>query len=398
MNLPVISVIMATYNHAKFVSQAIHSVLNQSGVAFEFIISDDGSTDNTREVVSSIKDERIHFFPNEVNRGAGIVTNELIKHASGEFIALINSDDYWVNSNKLAYQLQIMRDNPDIAACFGRARFVDENSCSIEKASLPFGYIFDQENRSQGKWLRYFFDQGNCICHPTMLIRKSCYDELGMYSNRLRQLPDFDMWIRLIKRYPIYISEHELINFRILPGGNASSQSGLNSSRTINEHYLISDNFFNGVRLDDFIDGFSDVMQNKNISNQICLDIEIALLYFIYNQSLCKPYQLLGLQKMNHLLTSSTHHEVLVKAYDIDDLWFQNTMGNVDVLISRIIPAVSPPKPRSLRACQWLHFQCTRRLLQIDNTLRDCKKIVKQLIVKNFCLIKRRTTRIFRRQ
>ena len=101
MKSPTISVIMATYNHADFVAQAIDSVLSQRGVDFEFLIADDGSVDLTREVVASIHDERIRFFPNEVNRGACVVTNELIQCASGEFIALINSDDYWINSEKL---------------------------------------------------------------------------------------------------------------------------------------------------------------------------------------------------------------------------------------------------------------------------------------------------------
>lgn len=340
MTSPTVSVIMATYNHAGFVAQAIASVLSQVGVDFEFIIADDGSTDNTRQVVAAIQDDRISFFPNEINRGACVVTNELIQRASGEFIALINSDDYWVGTDKLAYQLRIMRDNPSVGACFGRARFVDKNGRPIDKETLPFGHVFDQKNRSQGAWLRRFFDLGNCICHPTMLIRKSCYDELGMYSNRLRQLPDFDMWIRLIKRYPIYISERELINFRILPGENASSQTAINSIRTINEHYLIADVFFDGVEVSDFIEGFSDVVRNDNISTQECLDIEIALLYFMHNQWLGKPYQMIGLLKIGRLLSSKIHSEILFNSYGLDDRWFQGEMGGVDVLRPKVVAVV----------------------------------------------------------
>src|SRR5207253_9983886 len=155
MTSPTVSVIMATYNHANFVAQAIESVLSQVDVDFEFLISDDGSSDNTRDVVASIHDERIKFFPNEVNRGACVVTNELIERASGEFIALINSDDSWIDGDKLAYQVQFMRDNPEIGACFGRARFVDKNGQAMDKASISFGGAFDRDNRSQGAWLRH---------------------------------------------------------------------------------------------------------------------------------------------------------------------------------------------------------------------------------------------------
>ena len=332
MKLPTISVIMATYNHANFVAQAINSVLNQRGINLEFLIADDGSVDRTREVVASIHDERIHFFPNRINRGACVVTNELIQRASGEFIALINSDDYWIGPDKLAGQLQVMRDNPSIGACFGRARFVDKDGRAIEKSTVPFGTVFDQENRSQGAWLRHFFDLGNCICHPTMLIRRSCYDEIGMYSNRLRQLPDFDMWIRLVKRHPIYISKLELINFRILPGENASSQTETNFIRTINEHYLIADTFFDDVDASHLIDGFGDVLKYQDISSDAHLDIEKTMLFFVHNQIFRKPYQIIGLLKLSRLLNSPAHHEILVKDYGIDDQWFQKKTGGINFL------------------------------------------------------------------
>lgn len=337
MKSPTVSVIMATYNHADFVKQAIESVLAQQGVDFEFLIADDGSSDRTREVVASIKDARIRFFPNVMNRGACVVTNELIERSSGEFIALINSDDYWIDQDKLAYQVQIMRENLIAGACFGRARFVDKGGHSIDKGALSFGTVFDQENRSQGQWLRRFFYLGNCICHPTMLIRKSCYEELGMYNNRLRQLPDFDMWIRLVKRYEIFISNRELVNFRILPGENASSQTAENSIRTINEHFLIAESFFENVSRGQLIDGFSDLLVVKNIPSEVHLDIEKARLFFLESRWLDRPYKLIGLLKMHTLLNSPLHHNLMISSYGMGDRWFQKKMSAVDVLRPKAI-------------------------------------------------------------
>lgn len=349
MNKPTISVIMATYNHAGFVAQAIESVLGQSGVDFEFLITDDGSSDGTRDVVAAIRDERIKFYPNEVNRGACVVTNELIERASGEFIALINSDDYWCDTDKLAYQLEFMRVNPEVGACFGQARFVDKDGTPIEKSALPFGSVFNQENRSQGAWLRRFFELGNCICHPSMLIRKACFDELGMYNNRLRQLPDLDMWIRLVKKYPIHISDRELINFRIMPGENASSQTVSNSIRTINEHYLIADTFFDGVTAEQIADGFGDLLEGRSIDSPQHLDIEKALLFMKYNQWLGKPYQLIGLLKLNECLNSPAHHHVMVNEFGLTDRWFQNELGSIDVLRPKVVAVISQQKSRLLR-------------------------------------------------
>jgi len=340
MSIPTVTVIMATYNHAPFVKQAMKSVLAQEGVEFEFLIADDGSSDETREVIAGILDSRVKFFPNTVNRGACIVTNELIERSSGEFIALINSDDYWLSPDKLAYQIKILRDRPDVGACFGRASFVNKNGDRIDKKTLAFGNTFDQKNRSQGAWLRRFFEFGNCICHPTILIRKACYEEIGMYNNQLRQLPDFDMWIRLVKHYNIYISERELISFRVLPGENASSQTVPNAIRTINEHFLIALNFFDDIKASQLIDGFSDYLVIQNIPSEQHLDIEKARLFFIENQWLGKPYKMVGLPKMYSLLSSPRHRELMCNTYGLDDRWFQKEMATVDTLRPMVIEQI----------------------------------------------------------
>jgi glycosyltransferase involved in cell wall biosynthesis len=324
---------MACYNHAPFVARAIGSVLEQLGVDFEFLVADDGSNDGTCEVVESIHDPRMRFFPNEMNRGAAIPTNELIASARGEFVALINSDDFWTDREKLARQVATLRENPALAACFGRARFVDKDGRAIQKTGLRFGTVFDQENRSQGKWLRRFFDFGNCLCHPTMLIRRACYDEVGAYNNKLRQLPDLDMWVRLVKRHPIHVAEQEWVNFRVLPGENASSQTASNTVRTINEHFLIALDFFEGVGRELLVDGFGDVLVHSEASSDEHFEIEKALQYFRDNrQGLANPYALIGLLKLSGLLDSPTHRKLLADAYGIDDRWFQAKMAEIDVL------------------------------------------------------------------
>ena len=117
-----------------------------------------------------------------------------------------------------------------------------------------------------------------------MLIRKSCYEELGMYNYRFRQPPDLDVWIRWVKQYEIYISDRYLFNLRLMPGENASSQTASNSIRTINEHFLIADQFFDGITREQLIGGFSDILINNDIPTDEHLNIEKVLLYFGYNQ------------------------------------------------------------------------------------------------------------------
>ncbi len=329
-----ISVVMSTYNHADYVIKAMNSVLNQKDVAFEFLIADDGSKDDTCQKIRSIQDDKILFEAHPVNRGACVVTNELIMKAKGEYIAIINSDDCWSTPYKLANQLAFMNDNPHVGACFGKAQFVDARDQAIAHESLSFGSVFDQHNRSQGAWLRRFFEIGNCLCHPTVLIRKQCYEEVGFYDNRLRQLPDLDMWIRLVKKYDIHILDQKLINFRIAPGLNTSEQNEVNSSRTINEHFLIADCFFEGITQKQLLDGFSDMLVHSDFKFKESIDIEKVLLYFYegYDASIKKAYHLFGVLKLHALLAKHEYRTILQEQYAVNDLWFQDQTGCLDVL------------------------------------------------------------------
>lgn len=316
MKAPIISVIMATYNHAQFVARAMESVLTQQGVDFEFLIADDGSTDETQAVIASISDKRIRFFPNKENRGAAIVTNELIGRAEGEFIALINSDDFWVDTGKLAYQLNVLRENPSVGACFGRATFVDEQGNELVSSEVQWLDVFCSGRRSRGKWLRHFFDRGNCLCHPTVFIRKSCYEELGGYDNRLRQLPDFEMWVRLVKRYDIYVSDKVFVAFRNLQGRNASAPTPENMTRIYNESYFILKNFFDNVSDDLLIDGFGDLLKNKKDGD---FEIEKSFLFLSPDRWAAHVYNVIGLEKLYAISGTPSGRRVLKDVYGFDD-------------------------------------------------------------------------------
>ena len=324
-----VSVVIATYNHAPFVRAALDSVLAQVAVNFEVLVADDGSEDGTPDVIRKISDTRIKFISHPVNRGACIVTNELISRARGEFVAVMNSDDIWLSPNKLKFQVDLMRAQPELGASFGRVEFIDTLGAQIAKDNLSFGTVFDQPNRTQGEWLRRFFDLGNCLCHPSVLIRRKIYSELGLLDNRLRQLPDFDMWTRLLKVYPIHVSEHATVGFRILPGENASAQTPVNTYRTINEHFLLAADFFKDFTPDLIEEGFSDLLSSEGIDSSEQCEIEGALmmLNFAKTSALATPYHISALLKLHSFLGKEYARDLLEKRYGIDDRFFQSEMG-----------------------------------------------------------------------
>ena len=223
--MPRVTVIIPTYNHRDYVGKAISSVLDQSFDDFEIIIHDDCSTDGTAEVIRGFSDPRIRvkYFPE--NMGASWVVNCAITQATGDYIAILNSDDCFL-PGKLERQVEFLDRNPDVAAVFGMVKFIDECGSILPDNNNPFQGSFTKENLSRHAWLNRFFMVGNALCHPTVLIRRECYERLGGYDVRLAQIPDLDMWIRVCSKHEIHVLPEELTAYRVLQGeANASATS-----------------------------------------------------------------------------------------------------------------------------------------------------------------------------
>ncbi len=256
------SVILPSYNHDKYICEAIDSVLNQSFIDFELLISDDASVDDSVEKIKSYSDSRIQSYFSSENQGAALNTLYLIGKAKGKYIALINSDDVWFQ-DKLFKQVSFLEMHEDYVACFSGTDYIDEENNILSKNEE----IFKQPNRTQGKWLERLFTAGNCICHPSMLMKTDVYRNVGYYNHGMRQLPDFDMWIRVLKKYKIYILQEALVSHRrfINSGENTSSVTISGFLRTMNESHYIITTFFDDLDDEIFIDGFKKYFHKKEI-------------------------------------------------------------------------------------------------------------------------------------
>lgn len=114
-----VSVIIPTYNRANLILQAVKSVLNQTYKNFEIIIVDDGSSDNTEDVINVIHDNRIRYIKHAINKGASAARNTGIREAKGKYIAFQDSDDHWL-PDKLEKQVKRIENTPDhVGAVFG---------------------------------------------------------------------------------------------------------------------------------------------------------------------------------------------------------------------------------------------------------------------------------------
>jgi glycosyltransferase involved in cell wall biosynthesis len=213
--MPKVSVLLSNYNGDKHLDESISSVLSQTYKDFEFIIVDDASTDSSRKVIENYHDKRIKKYYAEKNRNIAYSLNLALSMASGEYIARIDSDDVW-ELNKLEIQVQYMENHSECGACFTKVNIIDEYSNIANDMYDEYFQLFNSaENKSQREWLRFFFYQGNCLCHPSVVIRRNVLEHVGGYYH-LAYVPaeDYELWTRIVMKYPIHILEEKLVRYR----------------------------------------------------------------------------------------------------------------------------------------------------------------------------------------
>jgi len=176
---PLVSVIIPTYNHGRYLGRAIQSLLGQSYANWELVIVVDGSTDNTLEVIRSFEDARItHIY--QQNRGVrqlAATINAGLGRTRGELVTMLPSDDTWPGY-RLEKQVPVFAD-PNVALCFGRQYIIDENDRILGENKAPPD-LDRIENRPIGSALHEMF-VANFIAQPTVLIRRAALDKIGGY-------------------------------------------------------------------------------------------------------------------------------------------------------------------------------------------------------------------------
>ena len=224
-----ISVVIPTYNRAHMVGRSIRSVLEQTFQDFELIIVDDGSTDNTEEVVRSFGDGRIRYVRHEQNKGEAAARNTGVKLAEGKYVASQDSDDEWL-PEKLARQVEILDNSPPEVGVVYTGFWKTQNG---RKTYIPFSWVKQPNGNLHKQLLR-----GNFIGSPVTLIRKECFEKAGMFDERLTNVVDWELWIRISKHYHFrYIAEPLVIAYYHSENISSSRQSLIDALELILEKH-----------------------------------------------------------------------------------------------------------------------------------------------------------------
>ncbi len=227
---PLVSIIIPSYNMAKLVLRAVESVLNQTYQNLEIIVVDDGSTDNTKQLLEPYFNKIKYVY--KANGGVCSARNAGLRQASGAFIALLDSDDTYM-PDKVEKSLKFLQDNPDFGFVHTDTYLVDSQDREIERYQHP-------KSRYTG-WISRQLLKGNFIANPTNFFRRECYDSCGGYEESLFPPGDWDLWLRISKKFKVGYIDEPLSRYSII------SNSCFNDlERTKREEQWVLDRFFKG--------------------------------------------------------------------------------------------------------------------------------------------------------
>jgi glycosyltransferase involved in cell wall biosynthesis len=256
-----ISVLMPVYNGERFLREAIDSVLSQSFTLFELILLNDGSTDESENIILSYKDERIVYVKNERNLGLIAILNKGIELCKGKYIARMDADDISL-PDRFKRQIEFMESNPNCAV-LGTNYINFSDSFEVK--------LVGPETSDEIKTHLLF---SCCVCHPSVLIKKESLMQLDVFYNKdYKYVEDYELWTRLIENSTIYNLQVPLLKYRhhTAQVSNANRIGQISTSNKLRANYLTSSGFgYTDEQLEAHnLIGSNEKLTNKNQLQQV---------------------------------------------------------------------------------------------------------------------------------
>jgi len=231
---PLISIVMAVYNGEKFLTESIASILNQSFTKFEFIIINDGSNDDSLQIIETYaaKDDRIVII-NQSNHGLAKSLNTGIKTAKGKYIARMDDDDI-SKPYRFEKQIKFLEANPEYIIVGGNADFINEDGT----------FVFKSSKKLNNADLKKNITSGNPFIHPSVMIKKSVFDSIDGYDTNINKFfEDRLLWYRLKDEGKFCNLEESLISYRMRKNSISTNTKKITRKLDLLFNDVISGNF-----------------------------------------------------------------------------------------------------------------------------------------------------------
>lgn len=202
MKNPKITVLMPVYNGEEYLREAMDSILSQTFSDFEFLIIDGGSTDKSMNIIKSYSDSRINLVSHRDKKELIATLNEGIRLSKGEYIARMDADDISM-PQRLEKQIDFMDSHSDVAVCGTWAKSIDKNGVVLSLMKAPCGIL-----------LKYNYWKPSPLIHPSVMIRTIFVKNL-LFNEDAINAEDYDLWLRMIKKYRICNIKNFLLLYRI---------------------------------------------------------------------------------------------------------------------------------------------------------------------------------------
>ena len=221
---PILSVIVANYNSAQFLRECLDSILTQTYTNLEIVISDDASTDSSRDIIKEYEEkypESVRAIFSSRNRGVAAARHEAILHAEGDYITTLDSDDYYCNNRKLEKEIEITNDfkkktGRDILA-FSNILLVRE-----EKGETTTRVWGNSDNIKEGFIFADILSR-SCMIPRDFILKRSAYFEVGGYDLSIPIYEDWDLKLRLARHYAFHYTGINGTAYRKHGGGLSSA-------------------------------------------------------------------------------------------------------------------------------------------------------------------------------
>lgn len=222
MAKPTVTIVTAAWTRAQYIGIGIQSAIDQTFQDWELIIADDGSPDNTAQVVTEWqkKDKRIKYIRLEHVGRIAVVSNAALREAQGEFVAILDDDDYWIDKRKLEKQVAFMRSHPDYIACGGWFTTVDAEGKEIARLKKP----------ESDEAIRSVMLLANGIANSTSFFRRK---EAGLYDETMPQFADWDFFLRLGKSGKLYNFPEYFLAYRMWRKGSSFANQRANARAAV---------------------------------------------------------------------------------------------------------------------------------------------------------------------